>query len=70
MRNKCSVLYKSKKVKKLEHEMVDKEMAYRKKKGDIPNRKKSIKAFKELFMGLCKINPSNAIKSFTKSRKN
>jgi hypothetical protein len=46
MRNKCSVLYKSKKVKKLEREMVDKEMAYRIKKGDIPNRKKSIKAFK------------------------
>jgi hypothetical protein len=59
MRTKCLKLYKTKKLKKLEREMVNKEMAYRIKKGQVPNKKKSIKTFKKLFMGICKINPSN-----------
>jgi len=47
MRTECLKLYKSKKVKRFELEMVDKEMAYRIKKGDIPNRnqKKHLKNF-------------------------
>lgn len=40
--------------KKFEREMVNKEIAYRIKRGEVPNRKKAIKTFRKLFTGIYK----------------
>lgn len=50
--------------KKFEREMVGKELAYRVKRGEVPNRKKATQAFKKLFKGLCKTSKNKRRKSF------